>query len=40
VGVINLLDQDPPFVELLGGYDVYTHDPRGRTFYARLTQEF
>jgi iron complex outermembrane receptor protein len=40
VGVINLLDQDPPFVDILGGFDVYTADPRGRTFYARLTQEF
>ncbi|HMI92679.1 MAG TPA: TonB-dependent receptor [Polyangiales bacterium] len=40
IGVINLLDQDPPTVNLLAAYDVYTHDPRGRTFYARLTQEF
>jgi outer membrane receptor protein involved in Fe transport len=40
IGVINLIDQDPPNVDILGGYDVYTHDPRGRTFYARLTQEF
>ena len=40
IGVINLIDQDPPFVDVLGAYDIYTHDPRGRTFYARLTQEF
>jgi iron complex outermembrane receptor protein len=40
IGVINLLDQDPP--ELLAGlgYDVMLHDPRGRMLYARLIQEF
>jgi iron complex outermembrane receptor protein len=40
VGAINLLDTDPPRVESLAGFDPATHDPRGRTFYARLTQEF
>jgi outer membrane receptor protein involved in Fe transport len=40
IGVINLLDQDPPILDILGGFDVYVHDPRGRTFYAHLTQEF
>jgi iron complex outermembrane recepter protein len=40
IGVVNLLDQDPPRVDVLAAYDILTHDPRGRTFYARLTQEF
>ena len=40
VGVVNLFDTDPPTVSVLGGFDTLTHDPRGRSFYARLTQEF
>jgi outer membrane receptor protein involved in Fe transport len=40
VGVINLLDSDPPPVNIGYGYDFTTHDPRGRLLYARLTQEF
>jgi len=40
VGVINLLDSDPPAVNIGYGYDFTTHDPRGRMLYARLTQEF
>ena len=40
VGVINLLDSDPPAVNIGYGYDFTTHDPRGRLLYARLTQEF
>jgi outer membrane receptor protein involved in Fe transport len=38
-GVLNLLDTDPPKVEAGLGYDVLTHDPRGRMLYARLKQE-
>jgi len=39
VGVINLLDQMPPSVNTGLGYDVLTHDPRGRIIYGRLIQE-
>jgi outer membrane receptor protein involved in Fe transport len=38
-GVLNLLDTDPPPVDVGLGYDVLTHDPRGRMLYARLIQE-
>jgi iron complex outermembrane recepter protein len=38
-GVLNLLDSDPPPVDAGLGYDVLTHDPRGRLLYARLIQE-
>jgi hypothetical protein len=40
VGMINVFDSDPPPVVALAGYDVFTHDPRGRLFYARVSQEF
>ncbi len=40
VGVINLLDSDPPAVNTGYGYDSSTHDPRGRLLYGRLIQEF
>ena len=40
VGVINLLDTDPSAVDVLGGFDPSVHDPRGRTCFVRLTQEF
>jgi hypothetical protein len=40
VGVINLLDSDPPAVNTGYGYDSSTHDPRGRLIYGRLIQEF
>jgi len=40
VGVLNLTDADPPFVDTINGYDFETHDPRGRLLYAKLTQEF
>ncbi|HET6337423.1 MAG TPA: TonB-dependent receptor, partial [Polyangiales bacterium] len=39
LGLLNALDSDPPTVNAGFGYDVFTHDPRGRMFYARLTQE-
>jgi iron complex outermembrane recepter protein len=38
-GVLNLLGSDPPKVDAGLGYDVLTHDPRGRLLYARLIQE-
>jgi outer membrane receptor protein involved in Fe transport len=40
IGVINLLDEDPPAVEGPLGYEVGIHDPRGRMLYARVTGEF
>jgi iron complex outermembrane recepter protein len=40
VGVRNLTDADPPFVDTTNGYDYEIHDPRGRLLYAKLTQEF
>jgi outer membrane receptor protein involved in Fe transport len=39
VGVTNLLDTPPPTLTAGLGYDVYTHDPRGRLLYVRLVQE-
>ena len=39
VGVINLLDTKPPEVATGLGYDLLTHDPRGRMIYGRLIQE-
>ena len=35
LGVKNLLNEEPPLVNVDGAYDYYTHDPRGRIFYAR-----
>jgi len=40
LGVSNLLDTDPPFVDTIYGFDTLTHDPRGRLIYARVAQEF
>jgi outer membrane receptor protein involved in Fe transport len=40
-GVNNLLDADPPKVENTSfGYDIFTHDPRGRLLYIRVGQDF
>jgi iron complex outermembrane receptor protein len=39
LGVTNLLDTPPPNLAFGLGYDVYTHDPRGRLLYVRLVQE-
>ena len=36
VGVVNLADQDPPYVAVAGSYDVRSADPRGRRVFARL----
>ncbi|MBL8311009.1 MAG: TonB-dependent receptor [Burkholderiales bacterium] len=45
LGVLNLLDQDPPLsIKTVGGhqlgYDNRYTDPRGRTFYGRLNYSF
>ena len=40
LGVKNLLNEDPPLVNVDGAYDYYTHDPRGRIFYARYQLHF
>ena len=36
-GVKNLTNEEPPIVNVDGGYDYFTHDPRGRIVYSRLT---
>ncbi len=45
VGVLNLLDKDPPFTNQTGrfqarGYDDRFHDPRGRTYQVNARYEF
>lgn len=40
VGVQNLLDEDPPFADVAGGYDSANASPRGRVFYVDLTKRF
>ena len=39
-GVVNLTDEDPPFVNVAGSYDVRSADPRGRRAFARLEMRF
>ena len=36
LGIKNLLNEDPPWVNVDGAYDYYTHDPVGRVYYMRL----
>ena len=36
VGVVNAMDEDPPFVNVAGSYDVRSADPRGRRVFARF----
>ena len=36
IGVKNLLNEAPPLVVVDGAYDYYSHDPRGRIYYARI----
>ncbi|MCY4095514.1 MAG: TonB-dependent receptor [Gammaproteobacteria bacterium] len=36
LGIKNLLNKDPPWVNVDGAYDYYTHDPTGRVYYARF----
>lgn len=40
LGAINLFDRDPPAVSTFIGFDVQTHDPRGRLLYAKLSHSF
>lgn len=40
LGVINLADQDPPAVNILGSYDPRSADPRGRRAFVKLEPEF
>ncbi len=35
LGIKNLLNVDPPWVNVDGAYDYYTHDPTGRVYYVR-----
>ena len=35
LGVKNLTNEDPPFVNVDGAYDPFTHDPRGRLWYLK-----
>lgn len=35
IGVKNAGNEDPPLVNVDAAYDYYTHDPRGRIWYAR-----
>jgi outer membrane receptor protein involved in Fe transport len=39
VGVLNIADSKPPYIDVPLGYDSQTHDPRGRMIYGRLVQE-
>ena len=36
LGIINLTDEPPPFVNVAGSYDVRSADPRGRRAFIRL----
>ena len=38
-GMKNLLNEEPPLTHVDGAYDYYTHDPRGRIYYARFKYE-
>lgn len=40
VGVINAFDRNPPRVATNGGFESRTHDPRGRSVYARISARF
>ncbi len=39
-GVLNVADEDPPHVNIGGGYDPRTADPRGRRAYIQLSSSF
>lgn len=39
IGAINLTDEEPPKVTTFIGFDVQTHDPRGRLIYLKLSHE-
>jgi iron complex outermembrane receptor protein len=40
LGAINALNEDPPSVSTFIGFDVQTHDPRGRMIYVSLSHNF
>jgi iron complex outermembrane recepter protein len=40
VGVNNVADEDPPFVNLTEGYDTSAFDPSGRFYYVAITKKF
>ena len=40
IGVLNLLDQEPPFADVIDSFIAALHDPRGRMVYASIAQEF
>ncbi len=37
LGAKNIANEEPPLVNVDGAYDYYTHDPRGRIWYARYS---
>jgi iron complex outermembrane receptor protein len=37
LGIKNLANETPPRVNTDGGFDPFTHDPRGRIYYGRFT---
>ena len=39
-GILNITDEDPPYVNIGGGYDPRTADPRGRRAYVLLSSRF
>ena len=40
VGVVNLIGSDPPKLDDNFGYDIFTHDARGRMVYGNLQHKF
>ncbi|VAX08910.1 hypothetical protein MNBD_ALPHA03-2163, partial [hydrothermal vent metagenome] len=40
IGVVNLTDQNPPFVDIAGSYDPRSGDPRGRRAYIKVGTKF
>lgn len=40
LSVVNVFDEEAPFVQFDTGYDPYTHNPFGRTFKISLSKEF
>jgi iron complex outermembrane receptor protein len=36
IGLKNATNEEPPIVNVDGGYDYFTHDPRGRIVYGRF----
>lgn len=39
-GIVNVTDENPPFVAISGSYDPRTGDPRGRRAYLKLAAKF